>query len=316
MIPSYLCNEILTLVKCYLDVEISQGLFCTNLLIKFRNRVESCYNRVWFLTNTQSRHLILTGKDKILYMVSSVSSRYHDIVCHTGCGWSNADFLSIIISSDNGWSPGQHQAIIWTNVGILLIGPWTNFLIEIHIFSLKKMSSGKWRPFCVGLNVLKQTIIIGLCPRQCNSRHECFHREYSELSTGNFDILVQYGACFSLKTVFWDIEIPIMKMRQSWDCLILLCSSFILKWVSNQGGWFVTKVPSYQYRKPHCGDKTILWQSVPHLKIKSFPGTVYSRYIVVGGVQAMVPRYKWEHDIPGDRSWAKIGLHFLAHCER
>ena len=25
--------------------------------------------------------------------------------------------------------------------------------------------------------------------------------------------------------------------------------------------------------------------------------TVYSRYIAVGGVQAMVPRYKWERDI-------------------
>ena len=28
--------------------------------------------------------------------------------------------------------------------------------------------------------------------------------------------------------------------------------------------------------------------------------TVYSRYIAVGGVQAMVPRYKWERDISGD----------------
>ena len=27
--------------------------------------------------------------------------------------------------------------------------------------------------------------------------------------------------------------------------------------------------------------------------------TVYSRYIAVGGVQAMVPRYKWERDISG-----------------
>ena len=27
------------------------------------------------------------------------------------------------IGSDNGLSPGQHQAIIWTNAGILLIDP-------------------------------------------------------------------------------------------------------------------------------------------------------------------------------------------------
>ena len=67
-----------------------------------------------------------------------------------------------IIGSDNGLSPGRRQAITWTNVGILLIGPLgTNFsemLIEIHTFSFKKihlkMLSGKWRPFCLGLNVL------------------------------------------------------------------------------------------------------------------------------------------------------------------
>ena len=33
-----------------------------------------------------------------------------------------------IIGSDNGLSPGRHQAIIWTNDGILLIGTLgTNF---------------------------------------------------------------------------------------------------------------------------------------------------------------------------------------------
>ena len=68
-----------------------------------------------------------------------------------------------IIGSDNGLSPGRRQAIIWTNAGILLIGTLgTNFseiLIECHSFSFKKMhmkiSSGKWRPSCSGLNVLR-----------------------------------------------------------------------------------------------------------------------------------------------------------------
>ena len=68
-----------------------------------------------------------------------------------------------IIGSDNGLSPGRRQAIIWTNAGILLIGPLgTNFseiLIEILKFSFTKMllevSSAKWRPFCLGLNVLR-----------------------------------------------------------------------------------------------------------------------------------------------------------------
>ena len=67
-----------------------------------------------------------------------------------------------IIGSDNGLSPGRHHAIIWTNAGILFIGPFgTNFSaisIRIQTFSLKKMHlkmlSGKWHPFCLGLNVL------------------------------------------------------------------------------------------------------------------------------------------------------------------
>ena len=70
-----------------------------------------------------------------------------------------------IIGSDNALSPGRRQAIIWTNDGILLI--WTlgtNFSeisSEIHAVSFKKMhlkrSSAKWRPFCLGLNVLIHT---------------------------------------------------------------------------------------------------------------------------------------------------------------
>ena len=48
-----------------------------------------------------------------------------------------------IIDSDNGLSPDRRQAIIWTNVGILLIGPLETklreILIEIHTFSFKKI---------------------------------------------------------------------------------------------------------------------------------------------------------------------------------
>ena len=68
-----------------------------------------------------------------------------------------------IIASDNGLSPGRRQAIIWINACILLIGPLgTNFseiLVEILTFSFMKMrlkvSSAKWSPFCLGLNVLR-----------------------------------------------------------------------------------------------------------------------------------------------------------------
>ena len=63
------------------------------------------------------------------------------------------------IGSDNGLWPGRHQAILWTNAGILLIRPLgTNFnvLLEILFFSFKKMQR---HPFCLGLNVLNVIII-------------------------------------------------------------------------------------------------------------------------------------------------------------
>ena len=67
-----------------------------------------------------------------------------------------------IFGSDNGLSRGRRQAIIRTKAGILLIRQLrTNFseiLIGIQTFSFKKMqlkmSSAKWRPFCLGLNEL------------------------------------------------------------------------------------------------------------------------------------------------------------------
>ena len=67
-----------------------------------------------------------------------------------------------IIGSDNGLSPRRRQAIIWTDAGILLIQPsgtiFSEIVIKIYTFSFKKMhlkmSSAKWRPFCLGLNVL------------------------------------------------------------------------------------------------------------------------------------------------------------------
>ena len=95
------------------------------------------------------------------------------------CNWGHKSLLThwgrvthicivklTIIGSDNGLSPGRRQAIIWTNAGILLIGPLgTNFiqiLIGIQTFPFKKMhlkmSSAKWRPFCLGLNELKQAL--------------------------------------------------------------------------------------------------------------------------------------------------------------
>ena len=73
-----------------------------------------------------------------------------------------------IIASDNGLSPGRRQAIIWTNAGLLSIGPlgtqFIEILIGIQTFSFKKMhlkmSSAKWRPLCLGLNVLTVLVLV------------------------------------------------------------------------------------------------------------------------------------------------------------
>ena len=67
-----------------------------------------------------------------------------------------------ILDSDTGLSPGRRQAIIWTNVRLLILGTlgtrFSRILIEIDTFLFKKihlkMSPGKWRPFYLGLNVL------------------------------------------------------------------------------------------------------------------------------------------------------------------
>ena len=97
--------------------------------------------------------------DFIALLILSVSPLTH---------WGRLTHICIskltIIGSDNGLSPGRHQAIIWTNAGIVLIGllgtKFSEILIEIHIFSFKKihlnMLSGKGGPFCLSLNELTE----------------------------------------------------------------------------------------------------------------------------------------------------------------
>ena len=73
------------------------------------------------------------------------------------------------------------QAIIWTSAGLLSTGPLVTNCSEILIkpqhFPFKKlrlkMSSAKWRPFCIGLNELRgQGIAEGLKAYCTSSRKE------------------------------------------------------------------------------------------------------------------------------------------------
>ena len=94
-----------------------------------------------------------------------------------------------IINSDNGLPPGRCQAIIWTNAGILSIGPlginFSEILMENEIFSIKKMrlkmSSAKSilsRPQCVKMIIL------------CGSKHiiTSDSHDYVEFQTHNNDL--------------------------------------------------------------------------------------------------------------------------------
>ena len=95
-----------------------------------------------------------------------VYAMFYFILPYIKTHWGRVTHICVgkltIIGSDNDLSPERRQAIIWTNAGILLIGPLgTNFseiLIEIQTFSLKKirlkMSSAKCYSFRLGLNVL------------------------------------------------------------------------------------------------------------------------------------------------------------------
>ena len=93
-----------------------------------------------------------------------------------------------VISTDNGLSLCWRQAIVLTNAIILLIGPLgTNFSvisIKIDTFSFQKMhlkmSSGKWQPFCLNLNVLrKQTpMIISSCLNYFYRNMICRYESY------------------------------------------------------------------------------------------------------------------------------------------
>ena len=63
--------------------------------------------------------------------------------------------------SDNGSSPGRRQAIIWTNAGILLMGPFgiLNIFIKKDAFQnvVWKMAAISSGPQCVDFNDLRMT---------------------------------------------------------------------------------------------------------------------------------------------------------------
>ena len=97
------------------------------------------------------RHKKTAVPPKVGFMVTLFSDAVLLVKTHSGQVTHTCVSKLTIISSDNGLAPGRRQAIVWTNVGILLIGLLgTNFSeisIVIHTFSFKiihlKMPSEK-----------------------------------------------------------------------------------------------------------------------------------------------------------------------------
>ena len=117
---------------------------------------------------------------------------------------TEAEWRIYAIDSDNGLSPGRRQAIIWPNAGILLIGPlgtyFSEILIEIHTFSFKKMylkmSSGKRRPSCFGLNVIYSA--------RCSVFDRLGQRQRQMGNFGN-DVVITLAKVPKMKSILFNI---------------------------------------------------------------------------------------------------------------
>ena len=88
--------------------------------------------------------------------------------------------------------------------------------------------------------------------------------------------------------------------QQIWQSIYL----FLMLW-----GWFNKKMPSYQYRKSHCGDKTILRPSYLHNGI-SYTGKMTSLNWI-GALGLYVPRAAMMfmmQNSPISRRWTRMCL--------
>ena len=117
------------------------------------------------------------------------------------------------------------------------------------------------------------------------------HHLYTELGSH-----IKYITSYQSTQFCFGFPVVIMTIHREIILLIYLCSSGLfhgtwgnhmitpvsVKWpwsirVKLTGGWINIKMPSYQYRKSHCGDKKILGPSYLHYGI-SYTGKTTSLY--------------------------------------
>ena len=156
------------LMKFQLKYEYLRGRKCT---------CKYCFKMLAILLGLQYDHVKSILVNKIIWLSKSMA----DTICRCIYEWLGRNKLTHwgrvshicvsklnIIGSDNGLLPGRRQVIIWTNAGILLIrsfgANFSEISSEARAFPFNKMhlkmSSAKWRSFCLGFNVLSCGVLI------------------------------------------------------------------------------------------------------------------------------------------------------------
>ena len=85
-------------------------------------------------------------------------------------------------------------------------------------------------------------------------------------------------------------------------------------WILSSRGWINIKMSSYQYRKSHCGDKMILWQSYLHNGISyndMMTSLYWIRVLIVFSINHYLAHYSLVMpygDIDKDKRWIRQWL--------
>ena len=117
-------------------------------------------------------------EESIYLLPTSTVSAAHVVPISSSCSiYGSLNWVSIGL--DNGLSPVWRQAITWTNVHLLSIGPLgtncSEILIKIQNISFTKMhlkiTSAKWRPFCPGRDETRFHRIRNHCGDQVHVPH-------------------------------------------------------------------------------------------------------------------------------------------------
>ena len=188
-----------------------------------------------------------------------------------------------IIAPDNGLSPGRRQAIIWTNVGILLFGPlgtkFNEISNEIHTFSFKKMhlnrSSAKWRPFFLGLNVLSMLLL-------------WFYDSNTIYVLNMWSQLVCSRIFFLIEITIINIIVIIIINPYSWHEIRLKCKNCIQIYMYKTPGILVS------FKRSRCQKSPLsLWHVWIHLSIYMMTSSNGNIFRVTGHLCVEFTGHRW-----------------------